>query len=68
MKTKKEVLDYVKSRKEFYEKEIKWCEEKLTNPYINYNDFKVYDWMKTEHESRLEVINDLVNFIYDKEE
>ena len=68
MKTKQEVLDYVKSRKEFYEKEINWCDGKLTNPYINYNDWKVYDWLKSGYESRLEVINDLLHFIYEKED
>lgn len=68
MKTKQEVLDYVKSRKEFYEEEINWCDGKLTDPHINNNDWKVYDWLKTGYESRLEVITDLLYFIYDKKD
>ena len=66
MKTKKEILDYVKSRKEYYEKEINWAQEKLLDPNINSNDYKVYDWIIGEYEARLEVVNDFLNFIYEK--
>ena len=66
MKTKKEILDYVISRKEYYEKERNWALEKLSNANVNSNDYKVYDWITGEYESRLEVINDLLYFIYEE--
>lgn len=68
MKTKEEILDYVKSRKEYYEKEMNWCQEKIDNAAFNSNEFKVYQWLNSEYLTRLIVINDLLNFIYEKED
>ena len=67
MKTKQEILDYVKSRKEYYEKEINWCKEKISNAEFNSNDYKVYDWLIDEDLKRLNVVNDLLDFIYEGE-
>lgn len=68
MKTKQEILDYVKSRKEYYENEINWCQKKLDAAAFNSNDFKVYQWLNSEYLTRLNVINDILNFINGKDE
>ena len=67
MKTKQEILDYVKSRKEYYEKEINWCQEKLENASYNSDDFKVYQWLMSDYLARLDVVNDIFNTIFEKE-
>ena len=68
MKTKDEILDYVKSRKEYYEKEMNWCQEKIDNAALYSNDFKVYQWLNSEYLARLNVINDILDFINGKDE
>ena len=67
MKTKQEILDYVKSRKEYYDKEINWCDEKISNADYNSHDYKVYDWLKDQYLVRLHIINELLDFIYEEE-
>ena len=67
MKTKQEILDYVKSRKEYYEKEINLAQEKIENASYNSNDFKVYQWLISDYLARLDVVNDILDTIFEKE-
>lgn len=68
MKTKQEILDYLKDRKECYEKQVNWCKEFITNLDLNSIKYKSYKWLIGVYESRLDVINDLLNSIYEKED
>lgn len=68
MKTKQEILDYLKDRKEYYEKQVNWCKEFITNLDLNSINYKSYKWLIGDYESRLDVINDLLNSIYEKED
>ena len=68
MKTKQEILDYLKSRKEYYEKQVNWCKEFIINLDLNSINYKSYKWLIGDYESRLDVINDLLNSIYEKED
>ena len=67
MKTKQQILDYVRSRKEYYEKEINWAQEKIENASYNSNDFKVYQWLISDYLARLDVVNDILDTIFEKE-
>lgn len=68
MKTKQEILDYLKDRKEYYEKQVNWCKEFITNLDLNSINYKSYKWLIGDYESRLDVINDLLNSVYEKED
>ena len=68
MKTKQEILEEVKWRKEFYENSIKRYQEIMCGVDFKSDDYKVYHWLKEMEESKLEVINHLLNFIYEKED
>ena len=68
MKTRQEILDYLKDRKEYYEKQINWCKEFITNLDLNSINYKSYKWLIGDYESRLDVINDLLNSVYEKED
>lgn len=67
MKTQKEILDYLKSRKEYYENQVNWCKEFIINLDFNSINYKTYKWLITDYESRLDVVNDLLNSIQEKE-
>ena len=67
MRTKQEILDYLKSRKEYYEKEINWSQEKLDDSALNSNDFKVYQWLISDYLARLDVVNDILDYVFEKE-
>ena len=68
MKTKQEILDYLKSRKEYYEKQLNWCKEFIINLEFNSINYKSYKWLIGDYESRLDVINDILDFINGKDE
>ena len=68
MRTKKEILEEVEWRKEFYENGIKRYKEIISTYNFNTDEYKVYVWLKQIEESKLEVINDLLDFIYEKED
>ena len=68
MRTKKEILEEVEWRKEFYENSIKRYQEIICGVDFKSDEYKVYNWLKQMEESRLEVINDLLNFIDEKED
>lgn len=67
MKTKQEILEEVEWRKEYYENSIKRYKEIIPTYNFKSDEYKVYVWLKQIEESKLEVINDLLEFIYEKE-
>ena len=67
MKTKQEILDYLKDRKEYYEKQVNWCKEFIINLDLNSINYKSYKWLIGDYESRLDVINDLLYRFFVKE-
>ena len=68
MKTKQEILEEVEWRKEFYENSIKRYKEIISTYNFKTDEYKVYVWLKQIEEAKLEVINDLLDFIYEKED
>ena len=68
MKTKQEILDYLKDRKEYYEKQVNWCKEFIINLDLNSINYKSYKWLIGDYESRLDVIINLLNSKYEKED
>ena len=66
MKTKQEILEEVEWRKEFYERSIKRYKEIMSNVDFKSDEYRVYVWLKQIEESKLEVINDLLDFINGK--
>ena len=67
MKTKQEILDYLKRRKEFFENQIEWCNANTSNLELSSIDYKAYKWLKSNYETRLDVINDLLYRFFVKE-
>ena len=67
MKTKQEILKEVEWKKEFYENRIKRYNEIMIYLDVKSDDYKVYRMLKQIEESKLEVINDLLDFINGKE-
>ena len=67
MKTKQEILDYLKDRKEYYEKQVNWCKDFIKKLDLNSINYKTYKWLISDYESRLDVIQDLLNAISSKE-
>ena len=68
MRTKQEILEEVEWRKEFYENSIKRYKEIISTYNFKTDEYKVYVWLKQIEEAKLEVINDLLDFIYEKED
>ena len=68
MRTKQEILEEVEWRKEFYENSIKRYKEIMNSLDFKSDEYKVYLWLKQNEETRLEVINHLLSFIYEKED
>ena len=67
MKTKQEILEEVEWRKEYYENSIKRYKEMIPTFNFKSDEYKVYVWLKQIEEAKLEVVNDLLDFIYEKE-
>ena len=67
MKTKQEILEEVEWRKEYYENSIKRYKEMIPTFNFKSDEYKVYIWLKQIEEAKLEVVNDLLDFIYEKE-
>ena len=67
MKTQQEILDYLKARKEYYEGQVNWCKDFISNLDLNSINYKCYKWLISDYESRLDVVNDLLNSIFEKE-
>ena len=68
MRTKQEILEEVEWRKEFYENSIKRYKEIISTYNFKTDEYKVYVWLKQIEEAKLEVINDLLEFINQKED
>ena len=68
MKTKQEILEEVEWKKEFYENRIKRYNEIIIYLDVKSDDYKVYRMLKQIEESKLEVINDLLDFINGNED
>ena len=68
MRTKQEILEEVEWRKKFYENSIKRYKEIMSNEDFKSDEYRVYVWLKQIEESKLEVINDLLEFINQKED
>ena len=68
MRTKQEILEEVEWRKEYYENSIKRYKEIIPTYNFKNDEYKVYLWLKQLEEAKLEVINDLLDFIYKKED
>ena len=66
MRTKQEILEEVEWKKEFYENRIKQYNEIIIYLDVKSDDYKVYRMLKQIEESKLEVINDLLDFINKK--
>ena len=67
MKTKQDILDYLKRRKEFFEAQIEWCNAETSNLQLSSIDYRAYKWLKSDYETRLDVINDLLYRFFVKE-
>lgn len=63
MKTKQEILDYLNDRKEYYQWQINWCKDFISKLDLNSINYKTYKWLISDYESRLDVIQDLLNAI-----
>ena len=68
MRTKQEILEELEWKKEFYENRIKRYNEIMIYLDVKSDDYKVYRMLKQIEESKLEVINDLLDFINGKED
>ena len=68
MKTKQEILDYVNFRKEYYQRNILWYNERLAHLNFDSNDYMMYDLMRKMEIAHLYAINDLLDFINDIKE
>ena len=67
MRTKQEILEEVEWRKEFYENSIKRYKEIVSTYNFKTDEYKVYVWLKQIEEAKLEVVNDLLDFINEKD-
>ena len=68
MKTKQEILDYLNSRKEIYQRNILWYNAVLAPLKLDSNDYTMYDLMKKLEIAHLYAINDILEFINGKDE
>ena len=68
MKTKQEILDYVNFRKEYYQRNIRWYNERLADLNFDSNDYMMYDLMRKMEIAHLYAINDLLDFINGKDD
>ena len=68
MRTKQEILEEVEWRKKYYENSIKRYNEIIPTYNFKTDEYKVYLWLRQLEEAKLEVINDLLDFINGKED
>ena len=66
MKTKQDILDYLERRKEFFIAQIEWCDTETSNLKLSSIDYRAYKWLKSDYETRLDVINDLLYRFFEK--
>lgn len=68
MRTKQEILDYLNFRKEYYQRNILFYKEKLAYLDFDSNDYIMYNELKKMEIAHLYAINDLLDFINEKED
>lgn len=68
MKTKQEILDYLNWRKEYYQNNILRYNEILAHLNFNSNDYIMYDLLRKMDKKDLNVINEILDFINEKED
>ena len=68
MKTKQEILDYLNSRKELYQRNILWYNAQLAYLEFGTNDYIMYDLLRKMEIAHLYTINDILEFINGKDE
>ena len=68
MKTKQEILDYLNYRKEYYQRNILFYKERLSYLDFDSNDYKMYYELRKIEIAHLYAINDLLDFINEKED
>ena len=68
MRTKQEILDYLNFRKEYYQRNILFYKEKLAYLDFDSNDYIMYYELKKIEIAHLYAINDLLEFINQKED
>ena len=68
MKTKQEILNYLNSRKEIYQRNILWYNAVLAPLKLDSNDYIMYDLMRKMERAHLYAINDILEFINGKDE
>ena len=66
MKTKQDILDYLERRKKFFIDQIEWCNTETSNLELSSIDYRAYKWLKSDYETRLDVINDLLYRFFEK--
>ena len=66
MKTKQDILDYLERRKKFFIAQIEWCNAETSNLELSSIDYRAYKWLKSDYETRLDVINDLLYRFFEK--
>ena len=66
MRTKQDILDYLERRKEFFIAQIEWCNANTSNLELSSIDYRAYKWLKSDYETRLDVINDLLYRFFEK--
>ena len=66
MKTKQDILDYLERRKEFFIAQIEWCNTETSNLKLSSIDYRAYKWLKSDYETRLDVINELLYRFFEK--
>ena len=66
-KFKKFVADYLKDKKEAYQKNIQWYNAELVYLDFDSNDFMMYDLMRKMEIAHLYTVNEILDFINGKE-
>lgn len=68
MKTKNEILDYLRLKKLYYNVEYASYRDMLKNTKVGSDDFRLYTIMAEKTYSKLVLVSDLLDFINGKEE
>ena len=68
MKTKIEILDYLRLKKLYYNVEYTSYRDMLKNSKVGSNDFRLYTIMVEKTYSKLVLVSDLLDFINGEED
>ena len=67
MKTTQEILSYLKSRKEYYIREIDYYNEIINDLNFNSNDYHLYSLLKQMDKDYIFLIDQILEFINELE-